>query len=136
MCVYIHIYGDACQLWPIQWILVNKIFPVLRHASFQSKSTHRTKSLAEYSTFTRVFKNTIFFLLAYCPTLCDPMDYGSSVHGVFQARILEWVAMSSSRESSWFRDRTQVSCIAGRFFTIWVTREAHLLIKNQLIYSW
>ena len=53
-------------------------------------------------------------------TLCDPMDYsppGSSVHGIFQARILEWVAISSSRESSWCRDQTCVSCTAGGFFT-------------------
>ena len=52
-------------------------------------------------------------------TLCSPMDRsppGSSVHGIFQARILEWVAMSFSRESSWPRDQTQVSCVAGRFF--------------------
>ena len=56
-----------------------------------------------------------------CPTLCDPMAY--TVHGVLQARILEWVAFPFSRGSSWLRDRTQVSCIAGRFFTSWVTRE-------------
>ena len=62
-----------------------------------------------------------------CPTLCDPLDYslpGSSVHGISQVRILEWVAISFSRESSWPRDRTHVSCIAGRLFTIWATREA------------
>ena len=49
---------------------------------------------------------------------------GSSVHGILQARILEWVAMPSSRSSSQPRDQTQVSCIAGRFFTVWATREA------------
>ena len=62
-----------------------------------------------------------------CPTLCDPMDYslpGSSVHGIFQARILEWVAISSSRRSSRPGDWTRVSCIVGRCFTIWATREA------------
>ena len=48
---------------------------------------------------------------------------GSSVHGVLQARILEWVAILFSRGSSWPRDQTQVSCITGRFFTIWATRE-------------
>ena len=56
-----------------------------------------------------------------CLTLCSPMDCslpGSSVHGVFQARTLEWVVMPSSRESSQPRGRTQVSCIAGRLFTI------------------
>ena len=56
-----------------------------------------------------------------CPTLYDPMDYspsGSSVHGILQARVLEWVAMPSSRGSSQPRDQTQVSHITGRFFTI------------------
>ena len=63
-----------------------------------------------------------------CPTLCDPMDCslpGFSVHGIFQARVLEWVAISFSRGSSWPRDWTQVSYIAGRYFTLWATREAH-----------
>ena len=55
-----------------------------------------------------------------CPTLCDPMDCslpGSSVHGIFQARVLEWGAISFSRGSR-PRNRTQVSHIAGRCFTI------------------
>ena len=59
--------------------------------------------------------------------LCDPMDWsppGSSVHRISQARVLEWVVIFSSRGSSWPRDRTQVCCIAGGFFTIWATREA------------
>ena len=62
-----------------------------------------------------------------CLTLCDPMDHsppGSSVHGILQARILEWVAISFSGTSSQPRDRTWVSCIASRFFTIWAIREA------------
>ena len=49
---------------------------------------------------------------------------GSSVHGIFQMRILEWVAISFSRGSSWPRNQIQVSCIAGRFFTYWAMREA------------
>ena len=49
---------------------------------------------------------------------------GSSVHGISQGRILEWVAVYLSRGSSRPRDRTHVSCIAGRFFTVWATREA------------
>ena len=55
-----------------------------------------------------------------CPTLCDPIDHslpGSSVHGILQARILEWVAMPSSSEFSWPRDWTHVSCMAGGFLT-------------------
>ena len=64
-----------------------------------------------------------------CPTLCDRMDCslpGSSVHGILQARTLEWVAISYSRVSSQPRNQTQVSCITGRFFTVWATREATL----------
>ena len=61
-----------------------------------------------------------------CPTLCDPMDCslpGSSIYGIFQAGILEWVAISFSRRSSQPRDWTRVSHILGRRFTIWGTRE-------------
>ena len=64
-----------------------------------------------------------------CLTLCDSMDCslpGSTIHGIFQARILEWVAISFSRRSSWPRDWTQVSHmvgIVGRRFTIWATRK-------------
>ena len=56
-----------------------------------------------------------------CPTLCDPMDCsppGSSVHGILQAEILDWVAIPFSRRSSQPRDQTRVSGIAGGFFTI------------------
>ena len=55
---------------------------------------------------------------------------GSSVHGIFQARILEWVSISFSRRSSQPRDWTWVFCIAGRHFTIWATREAPLHLKT------
>ena len=67
--------------------------------------------------------------LQSCLTPCDAMDCsspGSSVYGILQARILEWVAMPSSRVSSWPRDRTCVSfdsSIAGGFFNSWATRE-------------
>ena len=57
-----------------------------------------------------------------CPTLGDPMDCspaGSSVHGISQARKLEWVAISFSRRSSWLRDRTQVSCIGRQVLYHW-----------------
>ena len=57
-----------------------------------------------------------------CPTICDRIDY--TVCGILQARILEWVAFPFSRGSSQPRDRTQVSCIAGGFFTSRITREA------------
>ena len=60
-----------------------------------------------------------------CPALCDPMDCslpGSSVQGIFQAIVLEWIAIFFSRGSSQPRDRTQVSRILDRRFTIWATR--------------
>jgi len=63
-------------------------------------------------------------LLQLCLTLCNPMDCSLSVYGMLQARILEWVAISFSRGSSQPRDQTWVSLIAGRFFTVWATREA------------
>ena len=69
-------------------------------------------------------------LAQLCPTLWDPMDY--TVHGILQARILEWVAFPFSSGSSQPRDRTQVSHIAGRFFTSWAIRE-DLLENPQLI---
>ena len=59
-----------------------------------------------------------------CLTLCNPMDFsppGSAVNGIFQARMLEWAAISSSRGSSWPRDLTYVSHIAGWFFTVWAS---------------
>ena len=74
--------------------------------------------------------------LQSCPTLCDPMDCtlpGSSVLGILQARILEWVAMSFSRGPSRPRNRTCVSCIAGRFFTDLAMREAHFQYTTHQI---
>ena len=61
-----------------------------------------------------------------CPTLCDPMDCSlpcSSIHGIFQARVLEWVAIAFSRGSSRPRDWAWVSRIVSRRFTVWATRE-------------
>ena len=60
-----------------------------------------------------------------CPTLCNPVDCslpGFSIHGILQARILEWVAISFSKESSRPREQTQVSRIPGRRFNLWATR--------------
>ena len=86
------------------------------------------------------------YLILCNPTDCSPP--GSSVHGILQARILAWVAIPFSRGSSQPRDWTQVSCIAGRFFTIWTTREdvvlappppprpAHQSHRNRLPMDW
>ena len=80
----------------------------------------------------------VLFTKSYL-TLCDPMNCsppGSSVHGISKARILEWVAIRFSRGSFWPRYWTQVSCIAGRFFTNWATREAQsvlLLFSHSVV---
>ena len=66
-----------------------------------------------------------------CLTICNRIVCslpGSSVHGIPQARTLEWVAIPLFRVSFWPRDQTWVSCIAGGFFTIWATREANIYI--------
>ena len=68
-----------------------------------------------------------------CSTLCNPMDY--RVHGVLQARILEWVAFLLPRGSSQPRDQTQVSRTAGRFFTSWATRQAQEFWSGWPIHS-
>ena len=74
-------------------------------------------------------KVKVLIAQSYLPP-CSPIDCsppGSSVHGILQARILEWVAMSFSRGSSWPRDWTQVSHITSRFFPVWATGEAPFL---------
>ena len=70
--------------------------------------------------------------------LCDPMDYslqGSSVHRIYQARILEWLAISFSRGSSQPRDWTWVSCIAGRLLTGWVRREVQKSESDSVLFG-
>ena len=70
------------------------------------------------------------------PTLSDPLDYSpprSSVHGIFQARILEWVALPFSRGSSQPRDWTWVFCISGELFTHWTIREAQNFVDPCFI---
>ena len=82
------------------------------------------KTFKESSLSVSIVKSEVTQL---CLTLCDPMDCrlpGSPVHGIFQARVLEWITISFSRESFQSKDSTQLSHIAGRYFTIWSTREA------------
>ena len=67
--------------------------------------------------------------------ICDPMDCsppGSSIHGILQARILEWLSMPSSRGSSQARDQTKVSHITYGFFTVWATREALVGLRTNI----
>ena len=95
--------------------LMNMIYPVLHEGSFW-ESLFLNHCSSTYFVMGPVFTQS-------CPTLCDTMDSNppvSSVHGILEARILEWVSISSSRGSSWPRDWIYVSCVsctAGRFFT-------------------
>ena len=70
----------------------------------------------------RIFKIEQVKIAQSFVTLCDPVDY--TVHGILQAKILEWVAFPFSKGSPQPRDSTQVSCLAGVFFTSWATRAA------------
>ena len=106
------------------------------------KMSHVKKKKSPVSQYVYFMKVKVFVTQS-CPTLWDPIDCslpGSSVHGILQARILEWVAMPFSRESSLARDWTQVFCTAGRFFTVWATREAcellHELNRIMETYKW
>ena len=85
-----------------------------------------------------LFKCLVYVLVTQaCPAVWDPMDCSpqdSSVDGILQARILEWVTIPFSRGSSWPRDRIQVSCMAGRFFINWATIEPHLSALHTLIH--
>ena len=86
-------------------------YPLITHSFIHSKSL----SLSGLS-------HSIVLVIQRCLILCDPTNCsppGFSFHGILQARILEWIAVPFSRGSSWPRNRTLASCIAGRFFTVW-----------------
>ena len=99
---------------------------------------------ARYKVITIIQMRNIWIVVSskvaqLSPTLCNPMDCslpGSSVHGIFQTRVLEWVAISFSRGSSRPRDGTRVSNIADRRFTVWATKSLSIWIvwTNSLDY--
>ena len=75
------------------------------------------------------------FVAKSCLILWDPMDYSplaSSINGILQVRIVEWLAIPFSKESSQANDQTQLSCTAGGFFSVCATREALILYKLML----
>ena len=119
---------------------------------FQVQGIRRKKVLKKKYTHTHTHTNTYTYtyisIFVYWkkerkwnsrPTLFNPMDCSppdSSVHGILQARILEQVAILFSRGSSQSRNQTQISHTAGRFFTSWATREAHLFIRLAKKFIW
>ena len=112
-------------LWPLSGDLPNSgIEPI----SPSSPALAGKLPLSHLISHNNLQATVLCLVTQLCPILCYPMDLAHQAPlsmGILQARMLEWVAMPSSRGSSQPRDQTQVSCIAGRFFTIWATREAY-----------
>ena len=103
-----------------------------------SKSSLKMLKMEENSSL-RVCLTLCVSVTQSRPTPCDLMDYSppsSSVHGIIQTRILEWVAIPFSRVSFWPRNWIWVFCIAGRFFTIWAIREAQYYYMIQQFHFW
>ena len=104
------------------------------HSQLWQPSSHRSLVIWAASSWL-LWKKVEVLMAQSCPTLWYPMGCSlpfSSVHEVLQARILEWVAIPFFRVSSPPRGQTQVSCIAGRFFTIWATKEAPLIVLSRI----
>ena len=95
------------------------IYHKASHALFWEAELFGGKWLFVEYSFSRLNKEWVNVRLLVSD--CSLPD--SSVHGILQARVLEWVGISCSRGSSQFRDQTWVCCIAGRFFTVWATSE-------------
>ena len=107
--------------------LILKVIYLSQKDASHNATTLFSENLAENNFQRKKMKASVIFYWRYssivvlvaqsCLTFCDPMDPpSSSVHGILQARILEWVAVPFAKRSSQLGDLTQVSCIAGRFF--------------------
>ena len=117
----------------MDWVWVNSRswWWTERPGVLQSVGSQSQIWLSNWTELNWIILSDIFLRVAQlCPTLYDLMDY--TVHGILQARILKWVALPFSRVSSEPRDQTQVSHIAGRFFTSWTIREAHSQILDTV----
>ena len=123
-------------MWDLPGSGIEPVSPILAGGFFTPKATREAQKIFWYYLFVYFISCLKFSLVAQsCRTLCAPMDCslpGSSVRGIVPARVLDWVAISFSRGSSQPRDRTRVSHIVGRRFTIWATREVLSLLVNLL----
>ena len=124
-CMHWEVYkGSSTRLLGKPRVRFSRSELVWRGAQCTEKSVSQFYCLLN-DLHLKIFKMKVLVVQS-CVTLWDPMDcssLGSSVHGILQAKILEWVVISVSRGASWPRDWTQVSWTEGRFFTIWATRE-------------
>ena len=143
LCVCIYIYTVNAHLWNCvlvqkktwkyleYWYVIHYLFLI----SYLLYKQHNENLITTVDHFffeiplkLRLYWNTCM----YCSvvSLCDPMGYnspGCSVHGISQARIQEWVSISSSRGSSQPEDRTCISCVGRRILYHWITWEAPVL---------
>ena len=113
------LFQIKCSLW-------NQVHIKFTYVLLQMVSISKSMWLSKMLTFSfyvspRKYSWSEVKVTQSCLTLCDPMI--CTVHGILQPRILGWVAFPFSRGSSQPRDWTEVSCTAGRFFTIWAIRE-------------
>ena len=113
------------------------------HSLFaKSKSEHIESYLLKYHLLTKTLTELLCVCVSHSVVSNSLQPHGLQparlpfVHGISQTRILDWVAISFSRGSSWPRDRNQVSCIAGGFFTIWAMSflNHYLIAHNQIAY--
>ena len=130
---YVHLVSDAIQ--PSHFcssFLLPSVFLNIKVFSSECVVISYCDSELHFSNkimILKVFLCTCIVQLLSHGWLCNPMDgspSGSSAHGTFQARILEWVAVFFSRWSFQPRKKSWVSCIAGRFFTVWANIPGHL----------
>ena len=114
-------------------------------AAIHGVAKSRTRLSMHACTYVSIYIHTYMHVCVcaqsfqLCLTLCHPMDCslpGSSVCGIVQARILEWVAMPSSRESSWCGDQTNVPCIAGEFFTTEAPGKPYTCTYIQILFHY
>jgi len=103
-------------------------WPWIKSVAAQLYISHPSTPLPLSSFCGWPIKGCLVFQFHSVQHLCSSPRF--SVHGIIQERMLEWFAIPFSRGSSWPRDWTQVSCIAGRLFTIWATREAPAFARD------
>ena len=153
----LHLRAKGCQRWPENY----KKKEERSGTNFPSKLSAGTKSANTLilDFWTSGLQNNTFLLfkppslchfvnayvhaqsLQSCLTLCDLMDYGPpgfSLHGIFQARIVEWVAMPSSRVSSRPRNQTCISCISciGKWILYWLSHQEKEMATHSSILAW
>ena len=137
-----------CSHYPRKWVLHASLLHIWRKWDPKGKWPAQRQTVNNWLTGTWTClsdaRNThshlpycVYVCAPLCPTLCNPMDCsppGSSTHGFSQAWILEWVAISYSRESSWPKDWTHISCVSwiGRWVLyLSATWEAHCSKKTK-----